>query len=215
MALRREGMELAKHERSAKAKKRRRAKTFSATLMTNNMLRQLGLSGLGHFRVEKDADGYYLVSPFKWNHLHLCPDMGPAMMCMYGFLAYKLGLNVDFSFDLSHGAHNAAKATIKKVGLYRHEIVYCSAQNVTYGSALSPARLQQTREIVDEWFRTGDPNTDPWFQLHLPLLVKQMGLQVNLADESCAEVSTCSSLIVSRTNKTNIYIYMLICGFTA
>ena len=150
MAQKREGMVLAKEERSAKAKKRRRVKTFQAISMTNNMVRHLGLPGLSHFKVEKDADGHLLESPFKWNHLHVCPDMGPDMVCTYGYLAYNLMLNICFPFDLSHGSHNAAKNTIRSVGLYRHEMVYGSAQNVSYGPALSPARLQQTREIVDE-----------------------------------------------------------------
>ena len=115
--------------------------------------------------------------------------MGPDMVCAFGFVSRKLGLNVNFTFDLSHSTQNVGKATIKAVGLYRHEIIYCCAQNVLYGSVLSPARVQQIQEICEEWFETGDPNTDPCFLLHLERIVKQMKLQVDLASDGCAQVA--------------------------
>ena len=205
MAQKREGMVLAKEERSAKAKKRRRVKTFQAISMKNNMVRHLGLPGLSHFKVEGCRRAFVGVT--------VQVESSPRVSrhgTRYGLHVWLFGIQPHagylFSSDLSHGSHNAAKNTIRSVGLYRHEMVYGSAQNVSYGPALSPARLQQTREIVDEWFRTGDPNTDAWFLLHLPHLIKQMQLQHKVTDEGCAEVLTRYGYSVSK--QQNMYTCM-------
>ena len=62
--------------------------------------------------------------------------------------------------------------------------------NLAYGSTMSPPRLQQLIEITDEWFEHINPRTDQWFQLHLPMLIEQMGLRVSLASDDCAQVGT-------------------------
>ena len=54
---------------------------------------------------------------------------------------------------------------------------------------MSHLRIDQVRQLVDEYFEIADPETDALFQLHLPLLVRQQQIDVDLADPACAKAS--------------------------
>ena len=61
-----------------------------------------------------------------------------------------------------------------------------SAMNTAYGSTMSPGRLQQIRDTVEEYMKLANPLTDPWFQLWLPHLVKQLAPDLSMADDDVA-----------------------------
>ena len=80
-----------------------------------------------------------------------------------------------------------------------------AAQNCVYGSTLSPPRLQQIRECVEEYFEHCTPS-DPYFQFYLPQLVHALPyLGVSLSDEKCEK-----ALLISKARLTTCKLSMAI-----
>ena len=71
----------------------------------------------------------------------------------------------------------------------------CSAQNVVFGSTLSPPRLDQIVRCVDEYFSEVDVNNDPYFQWHLPHLHAALQIDVCLSDPSVSTVEMMLNII--------------------
>ena len=67
-------------------------------------------------------------------------------------------------------------------------VLMASAINCVYGSALSPPRLQQVVECLDDYFQHADHN-EPFFQSFLPLLVQQLrSSDISVGSPNNAEV---------------------------
>ncbi len=101
-------------------RKRRRIKTFQSIMSLHNMLLGATGHGLERYQIHKDELGRY-PSPWTWPHLNAATDQGPNMVCMDGFLGYKMKLNYTSDWDPDHGSqHDTAKDAIKAVGLWKH-----------------------------------------------------------------------------------------------
>ena len=137
---------------------------------------------------EADDDGVFENSPWDWKTLNLSTDMGPDMICLEHFLAYEKKVKLSVDNDVAHMTKNAGKCALKNTGLWPHQVTMTAAQNCVYGSTLSPARLQQISEAMNEYFEQHD-HTEPFFQMHLHRLVEQLDdLGVAITDANCAEV---------------------------
>jgi hypothetical protein len=167
-------------------RKMRRTKTYVSIMNSNNMLRHCADCTLKKFHIEKLADGSW-PDPFSWPHLNFSTDKGPDMVCEDHAYAYLFGLNTNRDYDLSHGTHRSGAGTLKKCGLWRHEVLMMSCQNIMYGSTLSPSRMAQIKETVHEYFGYAD-ETDQWFLLHLPMIVKQLFPDMSMSDPDIAKV---------------------------
>ena len=71
-------------------------------------------------------------------------------------------------------------------GGWAGQVLMTAAGNCVYGSTLSPPRLQQIQETVDEYFATQN-KSDSLFQFWLPHLIKSLKLDFDLASEDVAE----------------------------
>ena len=68
------------------------------------------------------------------------------------------------------------------------QVLMTAAGNCVYGSALSPPRLQQIQETVDEYFETFGPSEE-LFQFWLPHLIPALKIQgLTLTTENCDQV---------------------------
>lgn len=170
-----------------RAPKRRRLKSYVTLMQIDNMLRGNADKCLADFHIAPGPTGC-LPDPFTWPSLNLSPDSGPDMVCLAHFLAYAKGLNINADFDLCHSSSNSAKNALKRSKLWTHQVLMSAAANCVYGSTLSPPRLQQIRECVEEFFETSTPD-DPYFQSYLPLLVDQLRLGVQLTDLGADKVA--------------------------
>jgi hypothetical protein len=169
------------------ARKRRRVKAYMAIMQINNILVQMAKKSWLNYRIVPLVDGTY-PDPFAWEHLNLTTDMAANMVATDSFLAYEAEMNVNLDYDLSHGSMNCGKGALHECDLYKHVVIMCAAGNCAHGSTLSPPRLQQFRECTLEYLDEANPETDEHFQLALPLLVKQLDIQIDLSDPSCARV---------------------------
>ena len=109
---------------------------------TNNILRQNAATTLEAFQILPNADGSW-PDPFHWPHTNFCTDRGPDMVCEDHAYSYKFLLNTNRNWDLSHSTSASGKAALESCGLYRHEVVMMSVQNIMYGSMLSHPRIEQ------------------------------------------------------------------------
>lgn len=167
-------------------RKKRRVKAMLTGFLLNNMVRQYTGKTLLHYKIVKGKDGKY-PDPFTWPSINLSPDMGPDEVCFDSWAVYCASLNSNADYDLCHGLKNAGKGTLKHCGQWPFVVLMTSAQNVVYGSLLSPARLQQIREAWESYFTTANKD-DEVFQFFLPMLVKQLPIEVSMADQDCDEV---------------------------
>ena len=91
----------------------------------------------------------------------LCPCVSANLVCEAHAYEYKFQINTNRDWDLAHASHNSSKQTLQKVGLWHHETLMMSCQNLMYGSTLSPPRLQQVTETLAEYFANNN-SSDPW-----------------------------------------------------
>jgi len=166
---------------------RLRQKTFANMMAVHNMLVVHTGHGLERYWVP-DPHGVW-DDPFNVDSFNMAIDMAGDNTCMDHFWGYEVKINNSTDYDNSHGVHNdASKNTLKEVGLWAHQLNMISAMNLFYGSMLSPPRLKAFPSCAAEYFTLGDPNSDAWFQLLLPDLIKQLDLPIQVTDEGASKV---------------------------
>ena len=167
-----------------KQKKLRRGKTLVSLVQLNNMIVQASNRlSLSDFLVV-DMHG---TNPFLWPRLNLAPDQGPNCICLDSYLAYHRLANLNCDWDPSHGAAADTNGTIKEVGLWREQLLYCSAVNCVHGSPISPPRLQQLREATVEYLTNMDVKSCAIFHDALPKVVAGMELDIDIAGDTAVE----------------------------
>ena len=174
------GSEPEKHELE-KSKNYQRVKTFQAIMALDNMMNHTAGKRLWDYEVKFDVDGKPLLSPWRWPHFHWVPDMGPDMVSAKNFMKNKLKLNGDCDFDLSHGLQRSAQGALKAAGLWNFQVAMVAAQNCVYGSTLSPPRLAQVREAMQEHMDATPLSEDALLQLQLPYICKQLGVNFDVS----------------------------------
>lgn len=143
--------------------KRRRTKSFVTMMQVENILRGSVGASLSDFQVRPGPSGE-LADPFTWRSLNMALDMGADMVCMVHNLCYEKQVNLSADWDLARSSSNAAKNNaLKACKIWAHQVLMPAASNCVYGSTLSPPRLHQIRECVEEYFGTCTPD-DPYFQ---------------------------------------------------
>lgn len=180
------GVQFDKTDKIVNPPKRRRVKTFLMCHHINNMIRGAQPKTLADYVVMPDATGAF-PDPFSWPSLGIAPDRGADMVCTDHFLSYEMHVNLSCDYDPSHDAKCSGKGALHRAKLWSHAILMSAGHNCVYGSSLSPPRLAQIRECVEEYFETRNP-TDEFFQMFLPFLVEQLKLGVSLGDDGCEEV---------------------------
>ena len=115
---------------------------------------------------------YIVVIFIVSSERHECALMSTRVRSV--FLAFLLGLNSSTDYDLSHLSHNASKDALKEAGLWTHECLMISCQNVAYGSTMSPPRLEQVLCI----------------RVHIHIYL-YMYVHVHLYIHTCTYISVC------------------------
>jgi hypothetical protein len=139
----------------------------------------LQLSTLDEEGVERPAK--------RWKCGHVSPDMGSNNVACVSYLQYgPLHLNLDVTYDFSHGAYNDVKGMEKDVGLWPSVLMLTTAYNCRYGSDLSPNRLKQIRESLFEYMLKADPQTCPLYNGYLPDILRQAGVPELMSDPDIA-----------------------------
>eukprot|EP00959_Pyramimonas_sp_CCMP1952_P365588 7656752-Pyramimonas_sp.AAC.1 len=82
----------------------------------HNMLVGSCGKSLSDYAVKYNPDGTPAACPYTWPHLNLACDQGPDNVCMDGFLANKVKLNIDIDWDVSHALNNASKGALRRAG---------------------------------------------------------------------------------------------------
>ena len=168
-------------------RKRRRVKSLTKAMKTNNMLRVSAGCTFQKFKIEYNFETRE-PSPFTWPHCNFSSDVGPDMLCVDNYYGYEAKFNAHTDWDPGHTTHASSKNTLKAVGLWSHEVHMVTNQNVMYGSNLSPPRMEQIRNCVEDYYEDNGPG-DPWFQLHLPHIAKQMCPFVDLKQPGAEQAS--------------------------
>ena len=161
----------------------KRIKTYITEMELNNMLMQTCNKTLAHFRIEQDDDGN-LLDPSTWPHLSLCPDKASPNVCMDHHLSLSVGLNISCDWDLEHDTKNSGNGALNDAKLMRFFKVMIACHNVTYGSTLSPPRAKQIQQAFREYLGWVNPKTDPWLLYWAPLIVKGLGLNIDITSDT-------------------------------
>ena len=170
-------------------KKRGRVKTFATLVKLDNQLKRSTKRGLHSFkRPVKLPDGTWSISPFRWRRLNSATDMGPNMVCAHSVCIYKLKLNYNEDYDLSHGSQRDNTLTIDHTGEKNHQHLAVSAMNCLHSSRLAPARLAQFRESINEYLDHVDHNTCPILVDNYEDIIRQRGLQISVASDTAMQV---------------------------
>lgn len=169
-----------------KEKKRRRVKTYGSMVMLNNMHLQTTKKTLQRIFIETDVDGKFVLDPFLWPRVNVASDIGANCVCTDMYLGYGRRANFHSDWDPSHGAQADVAGTLKAVGLWRHQVLYCSAVNAVHGSLLSPPRLRQLRESAIDYLCL-NLKLCPLAHIALPEIVAQGCLDIDLAADTVIE----------------------------
>ena len=170
--------------------KLKRTKTFNLFIQVDNILDKStgGVKRLSIYRCTVDEEGNLTpANPFDWEHLHMVTDMDASNVCFSNAGNYLFSLKITVDYDPSHSGVCIGKGAMKDCGLWKHLVIVTSAQNCVHGSTLSPPRLQQIRECVQDHMRHSTPNTDEYFLQLLPDMIDQLELPIDCASEGAAE----------------------------
>ena len=107
---------------------------------------------------------------------------------MFFFLAYMLGLCISFNWDPAHLFKNAGKGILKRSKNWKFIVLMTAANNVVYGSLLSPARLKQIEQTVNDYLSHTKPLECPLFLSALPYIVEQLELEVSMTSAGVEQV---------------------------
>ena len=178
-------------------KKKPRAKAYTSLLAIDNALRSVCDIGLEKFKVpllsdQADAEE---ADPQDWCMLSLASDQGPDMVAAVSFLQYQLKLCIDVTFDLSHRSWNDVKHMYKDSKLWPHVLLMAAAQNVAFGSELSPNRLLQIRQAFTEYQKIMSYQTCPIFHQFLPRILAEQGQHHLLHMQGLAEQEIWESML--------------------
>lgn len=167
-------------------RKKRRIKSYQLMLMWDNILMQHCKFGLDRFLPPPPADGSQ-ESAWTWPSLSIAADQGPDVKCAASFLLRKVGCNVDFTDDMSHGAWNDGRCALKASTLWKHELLAICCYNCVYGSLYSPPRLRQVRDAAEEYMTINDHTSCPLFGHFLPFIIEEQELDLAPSDLGCAK----------------------------
>ena len=149
--------------------KRRRLKTFQLSVQLSNMIRLRTGKHLIDFVYKPDDAGNWLADPYNWLSFSMSPDKGVECVAVSTFLPYEKFVNCTTDFDLALDVKCATRCALKTAKLWNHCVTATSAHNVTYGSTLSPPRLQAIKECFTEFVDEGGIQSE-YFQFVLPLI---------------------------------------------
>ena len=112
-------------------------------------------------------------------HVYMNLDRAGPNTAMHGFLEYNIGLNITCEWDIAHDEKRVGAQALKRAKLYNTAVVLTSAVNCVYGCALSPPIMDKIRQSVHTYMDEHGPDGE-WFQLHLPHIAQQLGLQADI-----------------------------------
>lgn len=172
-----------------KPRARKRLKSMSWGLGVDNMLLATSGAGLEQFDISAHLEDP-ASDPCAWPMLHVTPDQGPDGLCCLNSLRFG-GLesrvfNIDVHWDPSHGAHNDLKLSLKRCGLWYHELLACVAGAAPFSPFGDGTRRCQVQEAMGEYFATYSPETCPVFMDIVPLLLLESGEPHRIAEDSIA-----------------------------
>ena len=167
---------------SLPAPKVKRKKTFEWLLATDNQLRCVGLPGWQGLAVHPDPR--QRGDPFSWPApITICPDQGADCCAAINFLSRELHLNLDPTFCASHAAHNDVKNSLKRSGLWPHQLLMVLAWRAWRGPWGSDDRFQEVQDTCTANFETMTPATDPIFHLLQQGLLRDRGWEWRASEE--------------------------------
>ena len=164
-------------------RKKPRSKAYTTGLAIDNALRTTTGAGFEQF-LPPPAE---FAAPAEWKFLSMAPDQGPDVVALTQWLLHKQRINLEVTWDLNHGSWNDIKLMYRDAGLWPHILLMTAAQNVGFGSELSPNRMKQIRQCFADYQCICNPRTCPVFQHFLPLILAEQKSLVRLSYEGQAE----------------------------
>ena len=164
-------------------RKKPRSKSYTTGLAIDNALRTTTGAGFEQF-LPPPAE---FAAPAEWKFLSMAPDQGPDVVALTQWLLHKQRINLEVTWDLNHGSWNDIKLMYRDAGLWPHILLMTAAQNVGFGSELSPNRMKQIRQCFADYQCICNPRTCPVFQHFLPLILAEQKSLVRLSYEGQAE----------------------------
>ena len=152
---------------------RYRVKSYKLAQALDSNLSALGLGGFRRLKVA-DADMAGERDAENWVCASINSDKGSDCLCLRSFLLNHLKLNIDWSFDTSHGAHHSAGHAMVRSGLRVHSYMMSFAYNVGLGEWHDGTRREQIGQSMKDTMLTsaGNASNDVLFQAALPFFEK-------------------------------------------
>jgi len=125
---------------------RRTASCFALLAQTSVYIRD----GLSHFIVPEDRDRQ--LPPELWPRLSVAPDQGGDGVCALNFATRRLRMNIDITFDPSHGLNNDIWLAFSDVGLRAEMLLWLVCFNVAHGPWSEETRYVQCKQAMQDRF---------------------------------------------------------------
>ena len=117
------------------------------------------------------------------------------MLAAVNWLQYSQGLNIEVTFDLNHGSWNDVKLMYSDAGFWPHVLLMCSAQNVAFGSELSPNRLAQVRQCFQDYQKIMNWRTCPVYHRFMASILQEQGYS-SLVNQECIAQEVWEGMLV-------------------
>lgn len=154
------------------------------------------LSCLAHFaQPAREARGHWT----SWPLLSLACDQESVNLTGISFLQRRCGLNLEVSFDPSHGCWNDIKQMARQMNLMPLLLLFMVCWNMPHGCFADDGRHQQAREAVEELLRSRSPSQTPLFMEYCGQILADRGEafragEGGICDRLWRELRDCSAL---------------------
>ena len=153
---------------------KKRKASFNLGLAVDGILQKVTGVGFDHFKVPDEES--QRLPPEKWPYLSLAMDQASDNMSLSFFLRYKMMVNLDCWWDMSHGVWRDVDLTVGDLGLRPFVRMATIGLNLGHGPWEDGSRYHQLQESMNEFFGLASPE-DPLFTSLLPKLAADVGFQ--------------------------------------
>lgn len=106
--------------------------------------------GLSHYIVPEDQDRQ--LAPEQWPRMSVAPDQGGDGVCALNFATRRLRMNIDITFDPSHGLNNDIWLAFGDTGLKAEMLLWLVCFNTAHGPWSEETRFVQCKQAMKDRF---------------------------------------------------------------
>ena len=123
----------------------------------------------------------------NWPRLNVAADMGSDGLCWSFFARYVLRLNIDMSWDASHGCNNGRKESHRRCGLAGHDWLKLLTIGIVHQPWGEKMRYEQCLRLLEDFLQHEGPATQPGFIALLPAMARERGELHRLGEPGLGE----------------------------